>query len=111
MLFVSTDSPAPDKWHQNGTTNAKRGRQKRLPLVIFRVVMQFSWSGGRDSNSRQPAWKAGTLPTELPPQLGGVYHPSGGHASSGQVQVDASAGPALTLQPVLRILSAFHAGA
>ncbi len=28
-----------------------------------------TWSGGRDSNSRQPAWKAGTLPTELPPHI------------------------------------------
>ena len=27
-----------------------------------------SWSGRRDSNPRQPAWKAGTLPTELLPQ-------------------------------------------
>ena len=28
------------------------------------------WSGRRDSNSRQPAWKAGTLPTELlPPKI------------------------------------------
>ncbi len=25
------------------------------------------WSGRRDSNPRQPAWKAGTLPTELLP--------------------------------------------
>ena len=28
------------------------------------------WSGGRDSNPRQSAWKAGTLPTELPPHTG-----------------------------------------
>ena len=26
------------------------------------------WSGRRDSNPRQPAWKAGTLPAELLPQ-------------------------------------------
>jgi hypothetical protein len=26
------------------------------------------WSGRRDSNPRQPAWKAGALPTELHPQ-------------------------------------------
>ncbi len=25
------------------------------------------WSGRRDSNPRQPAWKAGTLATELRP--------------------------------------------
>ena len=25
------------------------------------------WSGGRDLNSQQPAWKAGTLPIELHP--------------------------------------------
>ena len=27
------------------------------------------WSGRRDSNPRQPAWKAGTLATELRPQF------------------------------------------
>ena len=27
------------------------------------------WSGRRDSNSRQPAWKADALPTELLPQI------------------------------------------
>ena len=27
------------------------------------------WSGRRDSNARHPAWKAGTLPTELHPLL------------------------------------------
>ncbi len=36
------------------------GRQDPLPRL---------WSGRRDSNSRQPAWKAGTLPTELLPLL------------------------------------------
>jgi hypothetical protein len=29
---------------------------------------QGFWSGTRDSNSRHPAWEAGTLPTELVPQ-------------------------------------------
>ena len=28
-----------------------------------------TWSGRRDSNPQQPAWKAGTLPIELLPQL------------------------------------------
>ena len=33
-------------------------------------------SGGRDSNPRQPAWEAGTLPTELPPhEAPSVYDP------------------------------------
>ena len=27
------------------------------------------WSGRRDSNSRQPAWKADALPTELLPHV------------------------------------------
>src|SRR5215218_6557456 len=31
------------------------------------------WSGGRDSNPRQPAWEAGTLPTELPPRRSFEY--------------------------------------
>lgn len=29
-----------------------------------------SWSGGRDSNPQQSAWKADALPIELPPQSG-----------------------------------------
>src|SRR5262249_1869836 len=32
------------------------------------VVLGDLWSGRRDSNPRQPAWKAGALPTELHPQ-------------------------------------------
>ncbi len=32
----------------------------------------FCKSGRRDSNPRQPAWKAGTLPTELLPQSRGA---------------------------------------
>ena len=31
------------------------------------------WSGRRDSNPRQPAWKAGTLPTELLPHISHIY--------------------------------------
>ena len=38
-------------------------------FVVFRGKRSFSfkWSGKRDSNPRQPAWKAGALPTELFP--------------------------------------------
>ena len=31
----------------------------------------ISWSGGRDSNPQQAAWKAAALPIELPPQMSG----------------------------------------
>ena len=31
-------------------------------------MIRVSESGRRDSNSQQPAWKAGTLPVELLPQ-------------------------------------------
>ena len=31
------------------------------------ILLLFKWSGRRDSNSRQPAWKADALPTELLP--------------------------------------------
>ena len=37
-------------------------KQKTHPKVCLK------WSGRRDSNSRQSAWKADTLPTELLPQ-------------------------------------------
>src|ERR1044072_4484795 len=32
------------------------------------VLGDLVWSGRRASNPRQPAWKAGPLPPELPPQ-------------------------------------------
>ena len=35
----------------------------------------YFWSGRRDSNPRQPAWKAGTLPTELLPQFHSYFSP------------------------------------
>ena len=41
----------------------------RKPFILAaRPIILYLWSGRRDSNSRQPAWKAGTLPTELLPQ-------------------------------------------
>ena len=40
----------------------------RKPFILAaRPIILYLWSGRRDSNSRQPAWKAGTLPTELLP--------------------------------------------
>jgi hypothetical protein len=39
-----------------------------IPTNAFFVPLIF-WSGRRDSNSRQPAWKAEALPTELLPLL------------------------------------------
>ncbi len=35
---------------------------------VFLAHVGFSGSGGPDSNRRHAAWKAATLPTELPPQ-------------------------------------------
>ena len=41
----------------------------RKPLILAaRPIILYRWSGRRDSNPRPPAWKAGTLPTELLPQ-------------------------------------------
>ena len=68
------------KWQQD----AKRPGRESPTGLIFRVVMRFFRSGGRDSNSRQPAWKAGTLPTELPPQLAGEVYASGRDEASAQ---------------------------
>ena len=40
----------------------------RLSYVgIVKSPKKILWSGRRDSNSRQPAWKAEALPTELLP--------------------------------------------
>src|SRR5215204_1019440 len=51
----------------------REGRQSPGPLINFGVIGRFYWSGGRDSNPRQPAWEAGTLPTELPPRRSFEY--------------------------------------
>jgi hypothetical protein len=40
--------------------DAKKVRLRLSALTVFRLVMSFSWSGGRDSNPRQPAWEAGS---------------------------------------------------
>ena len=42
---------------------------------FLKVDSSFIWSGRRDSNPRQPAWKAGTLPAELLPQSKGYFKP------------------------------------
>ncbi len=44
----------------------RRPARVRIPNRPFSLVLEES--GTRDSNSRHPAWEAGTLPTELVPQ-------------------------------------------
>ena len=44
-------------------------------------INKYKWSGRRDSNARHPAWKAGTLPTELHPH--GVVARDGFEPSKG----------------------------
>ncbi len=53
-----------------GATRSKKseGRRDGRPCHIRPEHWLAFWSGGRDSNPRQPAWEAGTLPTELPPR-------------------------------------------
>src|SRR5215469_3317384 len=41
---------------------------------VAQTRMKSAWSGRRDSNPRRPAWKAGTLPTELLPRANRCYH-------------------------------------
>jgi hypothetical protein len=48
------------------TARFARSRNRREVLPESSAL----WSGRRDSNPRRPAWKAGTLPTELLPQAG-----------------------------------------
>ena len=43
----------------------------RIYIRGFGVI----WSGRRDSNPRQPAWKAGTLPAELLPHFHSYFSP------------------------------------
>ncbi len=55
---------------QHDPDNIPRPRKVAFSSILYRKSgFQFNWSGRRDSNPRQPAWKAGTLPTELLPQL------------------------------------------
>ena len=56
-----------------GTAFAERRRacHPQLAIVPLRSRLLFAsasegWSGGRDSNPRQPAWKAGVLPLNYP---------------------------------------------
>ena len=58
----------PEKSGTFRAHHADKGRSISGPRAIYRFVIRFSGSGGRDSNPRQPAWEAGTLPTELPPR-------------------------------------------
>ena len=41
------------------------GRPQGTPLHVLRN-WRAEWSGGRDSNPRPPAWKAGALPLSYP---------------------------------------------
>ena len=55
--------------HESVHESPERIPTKTSRLAKSRMITGvFDWSGGRDSNPRQPAWKAGTLPTELPPR-------------------------------------------
>ena len=47
-----------------GALQKRRPRDNPWPHV--------QWSGGRDSNPQQAAWKAAALPIELPPHMVGV---------------------------------------
>src|SRR5262245_24184150 len=50
------------------TATVLRGRKMMVGLVSRVVPWVTRWSGRRDSNPRQPAWKAGALPAELHPR-------------------------------------------
>lgn len=45
-----------------------------MPIKKSHPRDSFLWSGRRDSNSRQSAWKADTLPTELLPHALFNFH-------------------------------------
>ena len=64
------------------------------PPQTFHCHFSFTfllWSGRRDSNPRQPAWKAGTLPTELLPQ-NRIYFTSKSPACQSGVPASSKAG-------------------
>ena len=43
------------------------GHKANQSLKLRKPIVAKEWSGRWDSNPRQPAWEAGTLPTELRP--------------------------------------------
>ncbi len=58
--FISRQKPSalcslPARTHKEFSSLSSLFNKKSTPRCFF-------WSGRRDSNSRQPAWKAGTLP-------------------------------------------------
>ena len=56
----------------------------RISLILAaRPLILYLWSGRRGSNPRQPAWKAGTLPTELLPQNRIYFSPKNGGCKGG----------------------------
>ena len=52
-----------------GTTICLEGRKNILGIKKPTFLLFFKWSGRRDSNSQQPAWKAGTLANWVTPAL------------------------------------------
>src|SRR4051812_25679510 len=72
-IFALLNDKTPSRTGQQhgGKMAAKResSRAATSNQVSFSAwLCGIAWSGGRDSNPRQPAWEAGTLPTELPPR-------------------------------------------
>ena len=66
-------SPKPSRLPTSrGRSLLVMGSWRAAPHSRLQDGARCTWSstrsGGRDSNPRQPAWKAGTLPTELPPR-------------------------------------------
>ena len=57
------------------TTTPCLGQTKKGNFHMKSLFPSSSWSGRRDSNPRQPAWKAGTLPTELLPLNRSYFSP------------------------------------
>ena len=56
-------------WNEQIEGATERGRVESLQTKNSLSGVFFKWSGRRDSNSRQSAWKADTLPTELRPHF------------------------------------------
>ena len=49
-------------------THSKNKQNNAQSMAAMEEKQGILWSGGRDSNPQQSAWKADALPIELPPQ-------------------------------------------
>ena len=65
---IEIDTNAPKSHQRAHQTYSKNKQSDAQSREVMEEKQGILWSGGRDSNPQQSAWKADALPIELPPQ-------------------------------------------